>query len=176
MADPVNVLVVFYSRYGETERLALAAGLGAIQEEANIRLRRLTDGADAATIAADAAWASMLSRMQRDYVAPRPADPVWANLIILATSPRSDGEMERYAASLPDCGPMAGKLAAPLAAGNDAGVLRGVYASAACAGLVVAPSAIEGSDAITGARLHGRALVRAVRALRASVAGLGAAG
>jgi hypothetical protein len=47
---------------------------------------------------------------------------------------------------------MAGKLAAPLTAGNDAGVLRGVYASAACAGLLVAPSAIEGADAIGGAR------------------------
>jgi len=63
---------------------------------------------------------------------------------------------------------MAGKLAAPLAAGNDAGVLRSVYASAACAGLVVAPSAIDAADAITGSRLHGRALVRAVRALRSS--------
>ena len=176
MTDPVNVLVVFYSRYGETERLALAAALGAIQEEALIRLRRLTDLADASTIAADAAWAATLSRMQRDYVAPRPADPVWANLIILATPPRSDGEVERYAASLPECGPMAGKLAAPLTAGNDAGVLRGVYATAACAGLVVAPSAIEGNDTLSGARLHGRALVRAARALRGSAAGLGAAG
>jgi hypothetical protein len=166
VGNPVNVLVVFYSRYGETERLALAAGLGAIQEEANIRLRRLADRADAASIAADAAWASSLDRMQRDYVVPRPADPVWADLIILATPSRSDGEVEAYAASLPECGPMAGKLAAPLAAGNDAGVLRGVYASAACAGLVVAPSAIDGSDAVTGARLHGRSLVRAVRALK----------
>jgi len=75
MADPVNVLVVFYSRYGETERIALAAGLGALQEEANIRLRRLADRADAATIAADADWAASLARMQRDYVVPRPADP-----------------------------------------------------------------------------------------------------
>ena len=30
MADPVNVLVVFYSRYGATERLALAAVLVAL--------------------------------------------------------------------------------------------------------------------------------------------------
>jgi len=160
------VLVVFYSRYGETERLALAAGLGAIQEEANIRLRRLPDRADGAIIAADGPWAAALARMQRDYVTPRQADPVWADLIILATPPRSDGEVEGYAASLPDCGPMAGKLAAPLAAGNDAGVLHGVYAASACAGLLVAPSAIDGADAIAGARLHGRSLVRAVRALK----------
>ena len=168
MATPVNVLVVFYSRYGETERLALAAGLGAIQEEANIRLRRLADRADAATIAGDTAWAASLARMQRDYVTPRPADPVWADVIILATPRRSEGEVEGYAASLPECGPMTGKLAGPLAAGNDAGALRGVYATAACAGLVVAPSALDGADALTGARLHGQALVRAVRALKAT--------
>jgi hypothetical protein len=119
--------------------LALAAELGAIREEALIRLRRLADRADAATIAGDAAWKHALARMQRDYVTPRPADPVWADLIILATPGRSDGEVEGYAASLPECGPMAGKVAAPLAAGNDAGVLHRVYASSACAGLFVAP-------------------------------------
>jgi len=67
MADPVNVLVVFYSRYGETERLALAAGLGAIQEEANIRLRRLADHAAADTIAGDTAWAASLARRRSDW-------------------------------------------------------------------------------------------------------------
>jgi hypothetical protein len=168
MADPVNVLVVFYSRYGDTERLALAAGLGAIQEEANIRLRRLADRADAGTIGADAAWSASLARMQRDYVTPRPADPVWADLIILATPGTSDGEVERYAASLPECGPMAGKLAAPLTAGQDAGVLSRVYGAAACAGLFVAPWASGEDDAVTGARLHGRALVRAVRAFKSA--------
>ena len=162
----INALVVFYSRYGTTEKLALAAGLGAIQADANIRLRRVADHADAASIAADTNWKKNLDRMNRDYVAPRPADPVWADVIILATPRRSDGEVEGYAASLPECGPMAGKLAAPLAADNDAGALRGIYASSACAGLLVAPSAIEGGDAIAGARLHGRALVRAVRALK----------
>jgi hypothetical protein len=166
MIDVVNVLVVFYSRYGATERLALAAGLGAIQERASIRLRRLADRADAATIAADGGWSRELARMQRDYVTPRPADPVWADLIILATPSRSDGEVEAYVATLPGCGPMAGKMAAPLAAGNDAGTLRDVYAAAACAGLVVTPSAIEGNDGVAGARTHGRALVRTVRTLK----------
>lgn len=166
MASPVNVLVVFYSRYGETEKLALAAGLGAIQEEANIRLRRLADRADAATIAGDGAWATSLARMQRDYVAPRPADPVWADLIFLATPHHSDGEVEGYAASLPECGAMTGKLAAPLAPGSDSGALQRVYGAAACAGLFVAPWTVGGDDAVTGARLHGRAIVRAVRALK----------
>ena len=166
MADPVNVLVVFYSRYGATERLALAAGLGALQERANIRLRRLADHADAATIGADAVWSETLARQQRDYVTPRPADPVWADLIILATPARSDGEVEAYAASLPSCGSMAGKMAAPLAAGSEAGALREVYASAACAGLVVAPSAIDAGDGAGSARRHGRTLVHIVRSLK----------
>ena len=81
----VNALVVFYSRRGTAERLALAAGLGAIQADANIRLRRVADRADSATIEADAEWKTNLARMNRDYVVPRPADPVWADVIILAT-------------------------------------------------------------------------------------------
>jgi hypothetical protein len=166
MASPVNVLVVFYSRYGETEKLALAAGLGAIQEEANIRLRRLADRADAATIAGDGAWAASLARMQRDYVTPRPADPVWADLIFLATPGQSDGEVEGYATALPECGPMTGKLAAPLTSVGDAGTLHRVYGAAACSGLFVAPWVRQGDDAVTAARLHGRAMVRAVRAMK----------
>ena len=166
VADPVNVLVVFYSRYGDTEQLALAAGLGAIQEEASIRLRRLADRADAGTIGGDARWSASLARMQRDYVTPRPADPVWADLIVLATPPLSDGEVEGYAASLPECGSMIGKLAAPLTRGSETAPLRPVYGAAACAGLFVAPWIVSDDDAVTAARLHGRALVRAVRALK----------
>ena len=45
MSD-INVLVVFYSRYGNAERIALAAGVGAIQARGNIRLRRVVDHAD----------------------------------------------------------------------------------------------------------------------------------
>ena len=69
MSD-INVLVVFYSRYGNAERIALAAGVGAIQARANIRLRRVADHADAKTIDATPAWRQNLDRMNRDYVAP----------------------------------------------------------------------------------------------------------
>ena len=48
----INALVVFYSRYGTTEKLALAAGLGAIQADANIR-RGGSRSCRSATIAAD---------------------------------------------------------------------------------------------------------------------------
>ena len=98
--------MVFYSRYGRAERLALAAGVGAIEAEGNIRLRRLPDDASAEAIQADAAWREALDRMNRDYVAPRPADPVWADVIVLATPADSSREVEAYVATLPALGPM----------------------------------------------------------------------
>lgn len=97
---PVNVVVVFYSRYGETERLALAAGVGAVQARANIRLRRLKDLADAETIARDPRWTENLQRMLPDYIAPREIDAEWADVILTASCPDSPGEMEQYQKAL----------------------------------------------------------------------------
>ena len=151
MSD-INVLVVFYSRYGNAERIALAAGVGAIQARANIRLRRVADHADAKTIDATPAWRENLDRMNRDYVAPRPADPQWADVIVLATPPESCAEIESYCALLPSIGSMRGKIAAPLAPRDEESVLKPIYAAAACAGMVVVPAKMESGDPITAAR------------------------
>jgi hypothetical protein len=167
--EPVNVLVVFYSRYGRAERLALAAGVGAIEAEGNIRLRRLPDDASAETIRADAAWQLSLERMNRDYVVPRPADPVWADVIVLATPAYTSREIEAYLAALPTLGAMAGKLAAPLTAGEDR-ACDGVFAAAARAGLICVPIAAGEGDAVDRTRLHGQRLVRLARALKAAAA------
>ena len=43
--SPINVLVIFSCRSGSTEKLALAAAVGAVQARANIRLRLLPDTA-----------------------------------------------------------------------------------------------------------------------------------
>ena len=96
----INALVVFYSRHGETERLALAAGVGAVQARANIRLRRLKDLADAATIASDPIWTENLQRMLPDYIAPREIDADWADVILTASCPHSPAEMAEYLKSL----------------------------------------------------------------------------
>ena len=172
MPDPVNVLVVFYSRYGDTERLALAAGVGAIEAEGSIRLRRLPDGAGAETIQADHAWREALDRMNRDYVTPRPADPVWADVIVLATPAGSSREVEAYLATLRELGPMAGKLAAPLTPG-EMGSCDGVFVAAARAGLMAVPLNRDGdtsgdADLVTQARLHGQRLVQLARAIKSS--------
>ena len=164
----INALVVFYSRYGTTEKLALAAGLGAIQADANIRLRRVADHADAASIAADANWKKNLDRMNRDYVAPRPADPVWADVIILATPAESSAEVESYVASLPSIGSMSGKLAAPLAPGNIASALKPIYSAAACCGLIVTPCVESSDDPIATATTFGQRITEMARALKRS--------
>jgi NAD(P)H dehydrogenase (quinone) len=162
----VGVLVVFYSRYGQTEQLALAAGLGAIQARANVRLRRVADLADAATIRADAEWARNLERMNMDYVVPRPADPPWADVIVLVTPAGSSAELERYVRSLRSLGSMANKIAAPLVSGPGESALTPIYASAAHAGLMVVPPPSDGGDAISNARAHGRRVTQMARALK----------
>jgi NAD(P)H dehydrogenase (quinone) len=162
----INALVVFYSRYGTAERLALAAGLGAIQADANIRLRRVADRADAATIEADASWKRNLDRMNRDYVVPRPADPLWADVVILATPEESCAELEAYVASLSSLGSMTGKVAAPLAPGNRESVLKPIYSAAACCGLIVAPHGEAGDDPIAAARSFGQRVTEMARALK----------
>ena len=166
----VNVLVVFYSRYGETERLALAAGLGAIQAEGSIRLRRVPDLASRERIEADVEWRRCLARMNRDYVAPRPADPTWADVIILAAPPDQAAEVDAFVQTLPSLGPMHAKLAAALATGDDAPCLATLFVTASRAGLISVPlpggSAGGDADRLTRARLHGQRLVHLARALK----------
>jgi hypothetical protein len=79
----VNVLVIFSSCTGATEKLALAAAVGAVQARANIRLRRLPDqssedGED-------------LIRMRREYVPPKAADAAWADAVIIAINRKVSG-------------------------------------------------------------------------------------
>jgi NAD(P)H dehydrogenase (quinone) len=162
----INALDVFYSRYGMAEKLALAAGLGAIQADANIRLRRVADRADAATIAADANWKKNLDRMNRDYVVPRPADPVWADVIILATPADSSSELEAYVWSLSTLGSMKGKIAAPLAPRNGDSALKPIYSASACCGLIVAPCGKATDDPIAAATAFGQRVTEMARTLK----------
>ena len=115
---PANVLVVFYSRYGVTEQLALSAGVGAIQMRGSVRLRRLPDLASTEAIRADAAWSENLERMAKDYIAPREVDAQWANVLILAAPRDSTAEMERYFESAGDA--LRGKTAAVIGTIGDA--------------------------------------------------------
>ena len=166
----VNVLVVFYSRYGTAEQLGLAAGLGAIQGRANIRLRRLVDLADPATIAATPAWRDSLDRMNRDYVAPRPADPAWADAIVFVTPAAPSAELTRYVESLAGHTGIRGTLAAPLTAGHDDSALVPVYVAAARAGMIVVPPESGADDPVAAARSLGRRATDIARTLKSAAA------
>lgn len=144
----MNVLVVFYSRRGKTERLALAAGVGAIQARANIRLRRLAPLASAEEIARDAEWSDNLERIKKDYIEPREIDAQWAEALILAAPKDCTAEMEKYLASAQ----LTGKIAA---------VLGGFSELAKRAGLKVAPGDCETEDGAI-AQAYGRKTAQGV--------------
>ena len=90
--SPVNVLVVFYSCCGDTEKLALAAAVGAVQARGSIRMRRLTDRGDDVTECREA-----LSRMRREYVPPTAMDVLWADAVIVAMNKKVAGVVENAA-------------------------------------------------------------------------------
>ena len=85
--DPTRVLVVFYSRCGTTEKLALAAAVGAVQARANIRLRRLPDSAASSSAAETPECQQELIRMRKEYIGPKEADLLWAQGIISILPP-----------------------------------------------------------------------------------------
>jgi NAD(P)H dehydrogenase (quinone) len=116
MSQPI-VLVIFYSRSGSTEKLALAAAVGAVQSRAAIRLRRLGD------INETSARTETLVRLRKEYIAPReidvlaadglvfaaPADssissPEWAEFISMMRKLSSEGKLEGKAAAVVDTG------------------------------------------------------------------------
>ncbi len=166
----MNVLVVFYSRYGAAEKLALAAGVGAIQARANIRLRRLADLAAPAAIEADPAWKENLARMNLDYVVPREADPEWAEVIVFASPASATSELSGYLTSLKKRAAAGtsfhGKIAVPfLSASNDAAIAS-FYTTCASTGFTVIPS--SGIQSADEARIQGRRTAEIARAIKSS--------
>ncbi|HLH44290.1 MAG TPA: hypothetical protein VKV74_14975 [Bryobacteraceae bacterium] len=157
--SPINALVVFYSRRGKSESMALAAGVGAIQARANIRLRRLADLAGPEAIKTDAAWSENVERMNKDYIAPREIDAQWADVLILAAPPDRTEEMERYLDS------------AKAAIQGKTGAVLGTFTSkAVAAGLAVVQPAEATADA-AAATAYGRRAVETARAAKAGAAG-----
>ena len=88
-ASPVNVLVVFYSCCGKTEKLALAAAVGAVQARANIRMRRLMDSGEEIPQCKEP-----LARMRKEYVPPASPDVLWADAVIIGMNGKIAGIVE----------------------------------------------------------------------------------
>jgi multimeric flavodoxin WrbA len=145
-----NVLVVFYSRTGVTETLALATGVGAVQARGTIRLRRIPDAADERTISAHASWIENRQRMNKEYIPPRDEDIEWADAIILAAPhgfDASSAEIRAFLASLRTDGAdrklskkIGGAfLSTSLTEKNDAGVAS-ILSTFAAVGMTVVPA------------------------------------
>src|SRR5262245_21548843 len=84
--SPIGVLITFYCRNGSTESAALAAAVGAVQERASIRLRRLPDPPQLATTCEEPEHQEDFDRMRKEYVPPTEADILWADAIVFAAA------------------------------------------------------------------------------------------
>jgi len=167
--EPINVVIAFYSRYCETEKLALAVGLGVLQSRGTPRFRRIADLAPASTIEKDELWKKNLDRMKIEYVAPRPGDPKLADVLVLAAPGDETCEVQCYVESLASDGSLAGRIAAPIAAKNQDECLAPIYAAVARTGMIIVPPLVS-DDPADAARRHGAALVKMARALKAAQA------
>ena len=165
MPPPV-VVVTFYSRSGETERLATAAAVGAVQGRAGIRMRRLMEPDGEAAIALHPGSANEIRRMRTEYVPPKEADLLAASAIVLAlpddveaSSPECAGFLDLLRATA-EGGRLAGRLAAVIGARRASGAIRDALAHC---GYMVIPVAREGGELdVDRAVALGRQLVAGV--------------
>ena len=177
MTQDVNVLVTFWSRTGSSERLALAAALGAVQAKANIRLRWLRETALPSEAESIPGWRENRARMEKEYVAPREADLLWADAVVLGM-PASLGiavpELRSYLElmnGLGQRGKLGCRVGAALLSSARAGAetdsaLGPLYVALARLDLILVPPRNESADPLETARLHGRRVARVTRALK----------
>jgi len=176
MAD-LNVVVTFFSRTGSTERLALAAALGAVNARARLRLRWLREEAAGPEIDSVPGWREERERMEREYIAPREIDVLWADALILAMPTPEDVSAPPVRAHLESLRTLhaAGKLHRKVAtafthASSDASTcLESLCGALANLDLeLVAPSPSLAKDVFEAARTHGRNVAERARALSVS--------
>jgi NAD(P)H dehydrogenase (quinone) len=173
----INVLVTFCSRTGSAERLALKAAVGAVQARANIRLRWLREAADDQTVDSVPAWRENRDRMEKEYVAPREADFLWAEAMVIAIPANAGAfstELDTHLESmkvLQSGGKLHAKVGTAITAGSTAGqndpALDSLYSALAGLNLILVPQghAPAGGE-LESARLQGRRVTEVTRALK----------
>jgi NAD(P)H dehydrogenase (quinone) len=170
--SPTIVLVTFYSRNGATERLATAAGVGAVQARAGIRMRRLVESDREATLARHPESAATLQQMWKEYVPPKEADVLAAGGIVVGLpgdmSPASEACAPFFdlLRTLQADGRLSGKAAAVVGTGGTAAAtadaLRGLGFT------VLDPEAPGPGDALERSVVLGRRLVATAESLKGS--------
>jgi len=175
--DDVNVLVVFYSRGGETERLAVCIAEGAVRAGGRIKLRRARDIAPEERIAADAAWQEARHRMHEEYATPRPADAEWADAIAFGTRAESgttSPELNAYLEWLAARGALKARVGSAFSSGVGSPLgstaLADLQAELLREGMTVIatplPRSGESDNGCERGRQQGRNLVEITRALK----------
>jgi multimeric flavodoxin WrbA len=166
-----EVLITFYSRCGSTEKLALAAAVGAVQARAQIRFRRLPDIGEAISSADSPECRKVHERMRKEYIAPSEADVLRADAIIFvapaefrAVSPEWTEHLDLIE-EMRSAGKLNGKVAAAIQ--NDTGqdalarvVLR--------LGFVIVPAGVSG-DGAARALAQGRRTAEVATAVKKGV-------
>ena len=166
-----EVLITFYSRCGSTEKLALAAAVGAVQARAQIRFRRLPDIGEVNPSDDSPECRKIHERLRKEYVAPNEADVLRADAIIFiapsefrAVSPEWTEYLDLIE-EVRSAGKLNGKVAAAIQ--NDSGqdelartVLR--------LGFMVVPAEMSG-DGPARALAHGRRTAEIATTLKKGV-------
>ena len=164
------VVVTFYSRGGATERLATAAAVGAVQMRAGIRMRRVADPDPAAALAQFPEHRDELRRMHKEYIAPREADLVAADVLVMASTAEVTTASPEWQACLDLLarlhaeGKLRGKVAAVVDNGPSARTFSTMIERL---GLPVVPTP-TGDDDLARAMALGRAAVAMAQATKAS--------
>jgi NAD(P)H dehydrogenase (quinone) len=146
-----NVLIVFYSRDGSTEKLANLVAEGAKAEGAEVRLRRARDIVGPEVMAKVPKWAENAARMNAQYEAPTGSDVEWADAVIFGTPTRfgnSSAELKSFIDSLGGLwfqGKLNGKVGSAFAStasphgGNESTIIS-LYNPLAHLGFIIVPT------------------------------------
>ena len=86
--ESAKVLIVFYSRNGNTEQLAEAIAAGALEEGAEVTVRRVNEIVSEDIIAKVSGWKEHRERMQAKFLAPTPNDVAAADAVVFGTPTR----------------------------------------------------------------------------------------
>ena len=148
---PVKLLIVFYSRTGSTERLAIAAAEAAREAGAEVRLRRAREVVPDSVIDKVEDWRRQADRMNALHPEPETDDTLWADAILFGTPCYFGAMATELKAFLDQLGPqwkkgsLAGKVGGAFASvswphGGSEVVTLSLYAPMAHLGMIVVPT------------------------------------
>ena len=149
MSKP-KVLIAFYSRNSSTEILANAIAEGAIEEGAEVRLRRAREFVGYDIMSQVPGWRENAQAMNQKYEAPSEADAEWADAIVFGTPTRFgsiSSELKAYIDGLGGLwfqGKLNGKVGSVFGAtsslhGGNESTLLSIYTPMAHLGLIIVP-------------------------------------